>query len=125
MASRIGIWFYDTATYQEVALLTGHGDDVNSLSFSPDGNTLASGSLDNTVRLWDVDTGAVIRTLTGHTSSVRSVSFSPDRNTLASGSWDETLLWELTPLAVQEHETLGIGKKILQLWNSLRLLRGD
>ena len=96
VVSNIGIWLYDTATGQEVALLTGYTDWVRSVSFSPDGNTLASGSLDNTVRLWEVNTGMHIRTLTGHTDWVRSVSFSPDGNTLASGSDDNTVrLWEV------------------------------
>ena len=58
VASTIGIWLYDTGTYQEVALLTGHTSWVNSVAFSPDGTTLASGSADNTVRLWNVLTGA-------------------------------------------------------------------
>ena len=67
VASNIGIWLYDTASHQEIALLTGHTDWVTSVSFSPDGNTLASGSRDNTVRLWDATTGARKRILTGHT----------------------------------------------------------
>ena len=44
VAGSIGIWLYDTAAYQEIALLTGHTSGVNSVSFSPDGRTLASGS---------------------------------------------------------------------------------
>ena len=79
-------------------MLEGHTGSVDSVSFSPDGSTLASGSWDDTVRLWDVVTGSEIRVLKGHTGFVRSVSFSPDGTTLASGSDDGTvLLWELTP----------------------------
>ena len=96
VAGGIGIWLYDTATHQEVALLTGHTGGVWSVAFSPDGSTLASGSSDNTVRIWNTQTGAHIRTLTGHAGWVFSVAFSPDGDTLASGSLDGTVrLWEV------------------------------
>ena len=77
--------------------LETHSSQVLSVSFSPDSKTLASGSADNTVKLWDVSTGKEIRTLQGHSSAVYSVSFSPDGKTLASGSWDKTIkLWDVT-----------------------------
>jgi WD40 repeat protein len=59
---------------------------VNSVAFSPDGRLLASGSWDNTIRLWDAASGALLRTLEGHTNTVLSVAFSPDGRLLASAS---------------------------------------
>jgi WD40 repeat protein len=76
--------------------LEGHLSSVWSVSFSPDGQTLATGSEDKTIKLWNLATGKEIRTLRGHQSSVWSVSFSPDGQTLASGSLDNTIkLWNL------------------------------
>jgi WD40 repeat protein len=70
---------------------------VSSVAFSPDGGTLASGSWDSTIILWDLATGQPIGgPLEGHSSLVSSVAFSPDGGTLASGSWDDTIiLWDL------------------------------
>src|SRR6266849_1082838 len=76
----------DLAQKPELVVQTGHSQNVTSVSFSPDGKTLASGSYDNTVKLWDVSTGAELRTLEGLSQNVTSVSFSPDGKTLASGS---------------------------------------
>ena len=93
---------WDVATGEHLNILEGHTDSVESVAFSPDGETVASGSSDNTIRLWDVATGAELRTLRGHTDSVESVAFSPpDGETLASGSGDRTvLLWNLPPTDV-------------------------
>jgi WD40 repeat protein len=75
-----------------------HGGAVWSVAFSPDGKTLASGSMDKTVKLWEVATGKVKATLKGHTDAVYSVAFSPDGKTLASGIFDKTiLLWDVSP----------------------------
>ena len=91
----IGIWVYDAQSGAEVALIGAHTSWVDSVSFSPDGTTIASGSGDNTVRLWDAATSTALRTLTGHTGSVESVVFSLDGTTLASGSDDNTVrLWD-------------------------------
>jgi len=78
--------------------LGGHGYAVYSVAFSADGGTLASGSEDNTIKLWRVADGALLRTLEGHRySAVASVAFSPDGQVLAGGSWDKTItLWDLS-----------------------------
>lgn len=76
--------------------LSGHSDDVISLSFSLDGKILSSGSKDNTIKLWDVKNGKEITTLFGHSDDVISLSFSPDGKILASGSKDTTIkLWNV------------------------------
>ncbi len=96
VASSIGIWLYDADTGEELALLTGHTANVRSVSFNPDGTTLASGSDDHTVRLWDVATGTQKAVFTEHTGRVNSVHFSPDGKTLASGSNDNYVyLWDV------------------------------
>ena len=88
-----------------VRTLSGHIDVVSSVAYSPDGSTLASGSADKTIKLWDIATGQELHTLTGHTNWVNSVAYSPDGSTLASGSIDPTIkFWDIA--TVQELRTL-------------------
>ncbi len=95
VASSIGTWIHDAATGQELELLTGHTARVKCVAFSPDGKMLASGSADNTIRLWDTQARTHLKTLNGHTDTVLSVVFSSDGTSLASGSTDNTLrLWD-------------------------------
>ncbi len=78
----------------EIKTFRGHTQGVWSVSFSPDGLTLASGGSDRYVRIWDIETGRLLRSLRGHTQDIRQVAFSPDGQTLATGSEDRTIrLW--------------------------------
>ena len=77
-----------------IDIITNHTGVVRSVSFSPDGTILASGSRDGT-KLWDVTRQNEIATLGGHAFDVSSVSFSPDGTILASASWDNTKLWDV------------------------------
>jgi hypothetical protein len=82
---------------QERNRLEEHTEAVISVAFSPDGKTLATGSWDNTIKLWNPTTGKIISTLNGHQAPVTSVAFSPDGKTLATGSQDKTIkLWNPT-----------------------------
>jgi WD40 repeat protein len=69
---------------------------------------VASGSYDETVKLWDASTGALRSTLTGHKKSVISVAFSSDGQTVASGSYDETVkLWDASTGQILDTMTAG------------------
>ena len=70
----------------------GHPYMVNSVGFSPDGSLIASGSLDRTIGLWQVDEGVLLYQLEGHRDSVNCVAFSPDGSLIASASDDDTVI---------------------------------
>jgi WD40 repeat protein/serine/threonine protein kinase len=105
---------WDTQTGEQLAVLRGHEHDVTAVAFGPDGKWLASASgnvayggnqnpsdkfvnsesLPAEIRVWDLETRAVLKTLTGHTKSILSLAISPDGKRLASGSADRTVkLW--------------------------------
>ena len=81
-------------TFAQVVFEPGSG--VNSVAFSPDGTTLASGSVDGRVDLWSMETDTYIATLERHFNEVASVAFSPDGTIVASGALDGTVkLWNV------------------------------
>ncbi|MDJ0555720.1 MAG: hypothetical protein QNJ68_15010 [Microcoleaceae cyanobacterium MO_207.B10] len=91
--------------------LEGHSDVIWSVTFNPQGNLIASASVDKTIKLWSHH-GKLEKTLKGHTGSVSRVNFSPDGNYLASASHDRTVkIWylkqeEIKPLSLKSHTDL-------------------
>ncbi len=93
VATSMGVWLYDAETFDELALLAGHKEEVTVVAFSPDGTKLASGSgfhFPGILKLWDVKTGQNINTFQVERGSTDSVSFSPDGKILAWANrlWD-------------------------------------
>jgi WD40 repeat protein len=81
---------------QPFQVLRGHSDRILSVAFSPDGQILASGSADRTIRLWHPQTGKLTKILQGHRSWIWGIAISVDSKFLASGSYDHTVkVWDL------------------------------
>ncbi|BBE09683.1 WD40 repeat-containing protein [Mycoavidus cysteinexigens] len=92
------IQLYGAEDLEKVHTYSEHEYWVDSVAFSPDGRWLASGSMDNTMKLWNVlGNRYLAHTYVGHTGWVRSVAFSADGQWLASGSADRTIkLWSIS-----------------------------
>ena len=76
--------------------LIGHKAGVSSLIISPDGQKLISGSLDNTIKIWNLKSGEELRSFPPQSSIVESIALSPDGQTLISGGWGNIIKWNMT-----------------------------
>lgn len=75
--------------------LIGHDGEVRRITFSPDGEVIASASFDKTIKLWNSQSGALLQTLEGHEKGVFDIAFSPDGQKIVSASTDRTIkIWD-------------------------------
>jgi len=82
--------------FECLKFLEGHSGFVASLAITPDGQRLISGSWDNTIKIWDLNTGNLLHTLVDHEYEVACVAITPDGQQLISSSWDNTIkIWDL------------------------------
>lgn len=82
--------------YTEPALvLSGHEDFIRTIAYSPDGESVLTGSFDKKAILWDVYEGEIIREFTGHSHVVLSAAFSPDGQYIITGSYKQAILWNV------------------------------
>ena len=90
----IRLWNLATLTAAEDPVLNGNNGAIYALAFSPDGKTLAAGSFDGPIKLWNIPGRQEIGSLKGHLSNIEGLAFSPDGRTLASSSYDHKVrLW--------------------------------
>jgi WD40 repeat protein len=94
---RIRVWDANREDHPLNRELRGHAKDVTSIAWSPDGRLLLSGSLDETVRLWDPRTGRQLGCYDWGIGPIRSVAFSPDGTTAAvgGGQRDAIVVWDV------------------------------
>lgn len=134
----IKIW--DLTTGNVLRTLYGHTSNVNALAVSPDGKLFASGSgdvndqrdlwtftqggvvggaTDNTVRIWDIQTGRELKVLRGHELPVGAVAFSTDGRSLTSVSGDSVKVWDVAAGSELRSQNTKYGKSGMEKLNSM------
>jgi len=94
-ASRTGLNMFELSTASPIGTWEGHGGRVRALAVTQDGQRIATGSEDHSVRIWDLD-GRVLARLSGHLDRVTAIAVSPDGRRLASGSHDGVVkVWDV------------------------------
>lgn len=135
----IKIW--DPSTGHLLRTLYGHSSNVNALAISPDGKLLASGSgdmiskrefptfksggiaggaRDNTIRIWDVQSGRELKMLVGHELPVGGVAFSTDGRTLTTVSGDAVKVWDVASGRELRSQKTKYDKSGMEKWDSFR-----
>jgi WD40 repeat protein/energy-coupling factor transporter ATP-binding protein EcfA2 len=100
----LGSLIQSAYSVREFNQLEGHGEEINSISFSKDGKYLASSSDDRSIILWDLKNNKS-KIFRGHSNRINSVSYSPDGKRIASGSDDKTIkIWDLKGNIIQSLE---------------------
>ncbi|HEY5911396.1 MAG TPA: serine/threonine-protein kinase [Verrucomicrobiae bacterium] len=117
----ISLWDPNSGELQ--GQLTNHGRHVNALTFSPDGQRLASASADRTIRIWSVAARAEVRRLVGHRDEVWALVLAPDGRTLISGCKDGAVwLWDVAATnRVSPHSSLRVSAGFTNLAKAARI----
>jgi len=102
------LWDMKLEVPKALKTLTGHGSAVSLVSWSPDDSLLLSVSIDNSLKLWKVETGECLKTLTKHTEPIVSCAWFPDGKKFASGGLDKTIF--IMDLEGQELKTISTSR---------------
>lgn len=105
---------FESATGHELAVLSGHTNDVRCLAFSKSGKLMATGGSDGMVLIWDVASRKIIAKTKRHKSRVTSLSFSIDGKTLLSTDYHQALFWTLASIDASEQGVESESSRVLE-----------